>query len=46
LANWFDQFREGRTDLSKRREREQREQRERWGELAPGQRSINEPWRE
>jgi hypothetical protein len=33
----------GRTDLSRRREAAQVAQRQSWGDLRPGQRSLNEP---
>lgn len=36
----------GRTELSRRREGEQIAQRVRNGDIAPGQRSLNQPWNE
>jgi hypothetical protein len=51
MSNYFDDLRRqldggGRTDLSRRREADQIAQRQRNGELAPGQRSQNQPWRD
>jgi hypothetical protein len=34
----------GRTDLSRRHEARQIANRQQWGDLKPGQRSLNEPW--
>ena len=43
---YYDKYSSRRTDLSRRREQEQISQRQRNGDLAPGQRSLNEPWRD
>lgn len=41
----YDKYRDGgRSDLSRRFAQRQIEQRRMWGDLAPGQRSLNEPW--